>query len=74
MQTIRIKLSAVSLDKILMESVSQVRKAVQISNLQGNCAPRRETFSLLLKQSFQTGQHTFEQVFNLPIKESFQKL
>ncbi len=46
------------MDQILTESVSQIRKAVQIPHLQGNCAPGRETFSLLLKQSFQAGQHT----------------
>jgi hypothetical protein len=69
MQTIRIKLSAASLDKILTDIVVHIRKAVQIPHLQGNCAPRREKFSLLLKQSFQTRQHMPEQITEFPVKE-----
>lgn len=50
-----------------------IRKAVQIRHLLGNQLPRREAFSLLFEQPLQAGQHAFDEVPELPVKESLQK-
>jgi len=69
LQPIRIKLSATSVVHILTDKVPRIRKAVQILDLLRYGVPRREAFSLLLKQPFQARHHTLEQISELPITE-----